>query len=304
MSIQKAYSLELKKEVSAFQANALALKNKISDPHAFRCVGSNDCNIPLQCINFDKAYDQRKVAPYFKIPKGTTIMNHSKNCIYHKKVIRNNEIQKVLNGYNLKDTRELNLVLSTSGFMEPKASHNYITDNNTAHDSNSSFIRKQPMKKHMEKEKNTNVKSLKAIIDIYNNSDVYDKETIVNLPNNKISLDQLFINLDIEKTIPSHNFERIYFGDAKIEERKSTDAYYIIKFTTQHRIIFEGNSRLTNPSILVFKDQIQSHKHLKALASIVNTNKIFKCYFFGVPIIENFFNFKVNKNYHNLYVII
>lgn len=290
MSIETAFSLELNKDISAIQANQLALKGLLSNPHAFRCNGSNDCKASLQCVNFNKTFKERVIEPYFKVPKTTEATTHSKDCKYKKIDSSSNVTIKSESQKNkLSNSEDIFLVLSSVGFTE--SVENYSTNQNSIK-SNPTTKQSSSFKASDSRNINSNVKGLKKIIDLYLNENNRDRN--VHLYKESVKLKDLFINLQKYPIIDLNLNKRIYFGKAKILEKKPSDPYLIIEF-----IINKGNKHnnrnYIKASMLVYKNRLQEHKHLKKFLLSVNTDKYVNVYFFGVPHFNEKFNKKILK---------
>jgi len=294
MSIETAYSLELKDVISALEANQYYRQGKLHDPRSFSCVGSDDCNAQLTCANFSKLPNEWIVPPYFK--QSTDSSPHSSNCNYvkHKATAKN---QKSPNGSSLKNTGNFNLILDPNGFSKPKADNPSIKGK-ASNATITSYTRKSSLSKTKVQQKNSDIKSLRKLVDVYRSED-YDKSTTkININSSSITLERLFFNLDITNEIKHQ--QQVYFGKATIYERKEGDKFYIIKFSTKHLHVSNNETITDKPSILVFKDQIQKHKHLRRFRKYVGTSSTFTCYFFGYPELHKYINFSVHNNYHNL----
>lgn len=293
MSIETAYSLELKDVVSALEANQYYRQGKLSDPRAFSCVGSDDCNAQLTCANFTKLPNEWIVPPYFK--QSTDLSPHSSNCDYVKnKATAKNQKNSI--GSYLKKTGNFNLILDPNGFSKPKADNPSIkgsTSNSTitGYTKPYSTINKS-------QQRSSDIKSLRKLVDVYRSEDYDNSTTKININSSSLTLEKLFFNLDIKNEIKHQ--QHIYFGKATIYERREEDKFYIIKFLTEHFHISNNENITDKPSIMVFKDQIQKHKNLKRFNKYVGTSNTFTCYFFGYPELNKYINFKLHNNYHNL----
>lgn len=66
MKLEKAYSIEIDKIVSASEADSYYQKGEISSKFAFTCPGDN-CNAQVTCANLDKPVIKRIRSPYYLI---------------------------------------------------------------------------------------------------------------------------------------------------------------------------------------------------------------------------------------------
>lgn len=74
MKLEKAYSLDINKDISASEADMKYVNGEISSKFAFTCPGDN-CDAQVTCANLDRPKHKRKRAPYYKI-----VGDHNKSC--------------------------------------------------------------------------------------------------------------------------------------------------------------------------------------------------------------------------------
>lgn len=79
MKLEKAYSLDLKKNISASDADG-RYKRVISSKFAFKCPGES-CEAQITCANLDKPKHRRKREPYYKI-----VGEHCESCEIQKDI--------------------------------------------------------------------------------------------------------------------------------------------------------------------------------------------------------------------------
>ncbi|WP_114717658.1 hypothetical protein [Vibrio cholerae] len=79
MKLEKAYSLDLKKDISASDADG-RYKRVISSKFAFKCPGKS-CEAQVTCANLDKPKYKRKREPYYKI-----VGDHCESCEIQKDI--------------------------------------------------------------------------------------------------------------------------------------------------------------------------------------------------------------------------
>ena len=296
MSIETAYSLELKDVISALEANKYYRRGKLHDPRAFSCIGSDDCNVQLTCANFSKLPNEWIVPPYFK--QSSDLSPHSSNCDYVKhKITAKSQKGNISN--SLIKTGNFNLVLDLDGFSKPKADNPTITGK-TNSGALTSYTKKSVSNKNKFQQKNSDVKSLRKLVDIYQSEDYDNSTTKININSSSFTLEKIFFNLDSTNEIKHR--QHIYFGKATIYERKKYDKFYIIEFSTEQFHVLKNKTITDKPSILVFKDQIQKHKHLRKFEKYISTGSTFTCYFFGYPELQKYINFKLHNNYYNLFL--
>src|SRR5699024_12451097 len=114
----------------------------------------------------------------------------------------------------------------------------------------------------------------------------YDNSTTkININSSSFTLEKIFFNLDSTNEIKHR--QHIYFGKATIYERKKYDKLYIIEFSTEQFHVLKNKTITDKPSILVFKDQIQKHKHLRKFEKYISTGSTFTCYFLAIQNYKN-----------------
>src|SRR5690625_779812 len=192
MSIETAYSLELKDVISALEANKYYRRGKLHDPRAFSCIGSDDCNVQLTCANFSKLPNEWIVPPYFK--QSSDLSPHSSNCDYVKhKITAKSQKGNISN--SLIKTGNFNLVLDLDGFSKPKADNPTITGK-TNSGALTSYTKKSVSNKNKFQQKNSDVKSLRKLVDIYQSEDYDNSTTKININSSSFTLEKIFFNLD------------------------------------------------------------------------------------------------------------
>lgn len=295
MTIENAYSKELRKIISAIKANQFCRDGKLNDNRAFMCIGSNDCKVQLTCVNFSKTPNEWGQTPHFKLSNKQSY--HSPNCKYAQEKIVTRK-QSSANLKSIKKSGNFTLILGTNGFNKPKNDNPIISGK--SNNANIASYNKSSSSTKRTQQKNSNTKSFRTLIDIYQSEEYDNSTTTIKINSSSRTLENLFFNLDVTREI---NYKlHVYYGKAIIFERNPKDNYYIIKFITKQFYTSKNKTITDKPSILVFKDQITNHKHLKLIKKYVNTNHIFTCYYFGYPKLHNFINFDIGKNYYNLFL--
>lgn len=80
--VERAYSLELKKTISAFEAQKYSLEKKLNSEKSFRCIDIG-CQIPLTCTNWKKRDGKRF---YFKPSHNDELHVEGCTCISPQEV--------------------------------------------------------------------------------------------------------------------------------------------------------------------------------------------------------------------------
>ena len=74
MKLEKAFSLDLDRTITAIDADYLYQHGVIHSPKSFKCTNLH-CNARITCANLDKPKTKRKRDPYFKL-----VSKHSDVC--------------------------------------------------------------------------------------------------------------------------------------------------------------------------------------------------------------------------------
>lgn len=80
--VERAYSLEVKKTISAFEAQKYSLEGRLNSEKNFRCI-DQDCQIPLTCTNWKKKDGKRF---YFKPSHNDELHVEGCTCISPQEV--------------------------------------------------------------------------------------------------------------------------------------------------------------------------------------------------------------------------
>lgn len=297
MSIEKAFSLEIQKQLTALKANSLRRQNILHDPKAFICAGSPDCKVELTCVNFSKKPSEWVQAPHFRL--SNQLSNHSNNCSFFKKETKGKNCTQPRKT-TLNNKGNFNLILNSTGFNKPQPSNPVIRNNANNTTTVTTYVSTSSTNLKNINSINSEISSLRKLIDVYNSDDYDNSKTKVTVGSKTLCLDELFINFDSSKEIKLDSYSYVYYGKAIIIERNNTNPFYIVRFTKENQFVSDSDTIKAQASFLVFKNQIQKHRHLKSFEKHVNSKPIL-CYIYGRPEVrtEKYINFKL-ENYHNI----
>lgn len=298
MSIEEAFSLEKEEPLTALKANSLRRQNLLRKANSFVCVGSHDCNAKLTCINFSKSPGDWVMAPHFRLLPGQS-NNHSINCKYFKREVKGKKNKQPQNA-SLHNKGEFNLKLNSTGFKKPQPSKPIVKNNASNAAAVTTYVSRSNPNNKKTKSVNSEISSLRKLIEVYNSDDYDNSQTMITVGSKTLCLNELFINFDSSKEITMNLCSFVYFGKAIIFERKIADPYYIIRFDTENHFVSSSETIKAQASFLVFKNQIEKHRHLRVFKKHVN-NKPILCYIYGNPEISKhkYINFKL-ENYYNI----
>lgn len=216
MSLEYAYSLDLKLEINSTQADIAFKENKITSQKNFRCP---ECGIAITCANLEKPKKDRKRDPYFK-----SVEDHKLGCKQgNDEKARKSQTQTEEDLYGgievFPNKVRINLAQATA--KEQGNQHN---------DENNPSVRKNQKTNHINgnnKSIQINSRKVSSLVVAFLKGENFE----VSLPNpysEDISLQDLFIEIkgqslnDLEQ-----DCWRIYWGKAWVNKY---DEFYQIKF--------------------------------------------------------------------------
>ena len=227
MSLLKAYSLDLKKEINAKDADIFYQKGLISSQKNFRCPNKS-CGIAITCANLEKPISKRKIDPYFK-----SVEDHKIDCYIAEEEKKANKYRY---GHALYENIDSgNILINLADPTVKKKVTETNQDESSLSKPSSKITRNISSKK--DKNKINHTKTLSVLISSFLNKENF----LVSLPNpypEEKLLQEIFIYLDGQDlSFFEQNCWRIYYGKAWVN--KQGNGSYQIKF----------NSKLTAPNL-------------------------------------------------------
>lgn len=201
---ERAYSIEIKKEITAKKASELSQKGDLLDSKNFYCIDPN-CAINLTCTNWNRrgkkyyftpsSKDDLHIVGCTQISASEAKEQSKREAVGAKETISKNGLIKM--------TKSVNKVRTTI-----KATNAELSTNTGSSFSNLNIGKKA-------KEEYRHMYSIASFVDLFNDNDVDNNTQFVSIEKNKISLNTLFIQSS--STYVEWNATRIFFGKAKLK---------------------------------------------------------------------------------------
>lgn len=249
MSLLKAYSLDLKKEINAKDADIFYQKRLISSQKNFRCPNKS-CGIAITCANLERPKYKRKVEPYFK-----SIENHKFGCPFAEEERRIKLLEIDKNGHYenvASDEILVNLAEPT-----PKKQNS----DNASEIKEIGVSRTCQLSDSKKDKVSTNqTRTLSVLVSSFLNNENFS----ITLPRpyqERILLREAFIKVDGQDLSSlEQNCWRVYYGKAWINKLSSGD--YQIKFDSQLNDLSLEESGI-RPSFFISKSMIDDSPYEK-----------------------------------------
>lgn len=243
MSLLKAYSLDLKKEINAKDADIFYQKGLISSQKNFRCLNKS-CGIAIICANLERPKYKRKVEPYFK-----SVENHKFGCSFAEEERRTKFQDIDKNGFYENVTSGEILV----NLAEPTPKKQ--NSDNASEVKEISVSRTCQFSDSKKDKVSTNqTKTLSVLVSSFLNNENFP----ITLPKpyqERIFLRDAFIKVDGQDLSSlEQNCWRVYYGKAWINKLSSGD--YQIKFDSQLHDISLLEVSSVRPSFFISKSLI------------------------------------------------
>lgn len=221
--VKRAYSKILKKHLSVEDAHKLSLTKELSDPRAFIC-SDNKCRINLTCTNWNTLLKKNSKL-YFKpsCNKELHVSACSEAGMKEEKVRSNYELKQATatvqkDGLIVlrKISNLTNTINDTDSNTTANATNNNRSNFEVSHDSS-------------QKNESSYVTSLLTLIEMYNDNIFNNTSKILKVAGSIISLDELFLNLDINKNVSSNKLN-IFYGKAILQTFEKNEDMIEVKF--------------------------------------------------------------------------
>lgn len=244
---ERAYSLELKEEISAKKASELSRTGVLSNAKNFRC-GDFDCAIDLTCTNWNKSGKKYYFTPSFKDEL------HIVGCTQIS--VREEREQTKREAHGAKET------IKKNGVIKMTKSNNQARTNIgvknvpiTLSSANSSSALKGSTRT---KEEYRHMYSIASFIDLFSDNDVDNNAQFVSIDGKELSLNTLFISTTSKSFTWGVN--RIFYGEALLKTSSSAKGMLEIEFCNStfpkvYSNIPELSKRTVTSNILDFLDK-------------------------------------------------
>lgn len=249
MSLVQAYSLDLKREINAKEADIAYQKGMIASQRNFRCPHKS-CNIAVTCANLERPKHKRKVDPYFK-----SVEYHNVDCPYAEQDSRSSS------KYYDENFLYENIVAGEIiiNLAEPTAKKQNSQNEEIL---GSSFSGQKI--KHSSSNNETRLLNQRKTLSVLVSSFLNNENFEINLPKpyeEKILLKDAFIHIDGQKLSDfEQNCWRIFYGKAWVN--KVANGNYQIVFDNQlyDSSLEKGEAR---PSFFIPKQWIDNSAYQK-----------------------------------------
>lgn len=240
---ERAYSEELRKEISAIEAYKKSLDGSLKSAKAFRCHDTK-CRIKLTCSNW-KINNAKRL---FFTPSNRDEL-HSVEC----STVTYDEEK-----YQVKiETKQGKGTIIKNGIIDMRRATMTSKPNNglesiTSNDNISKNIRRNNVSKDKEGTENRNVSSIKTYINFYYDNTIDNDLCNIRVDGEIISLNTLFVDAKQEM---EEGVNRIFFGNAivktaefnkEIVSLEFVDANKSVIYTNKEKLLTRISSRILN----------------------------------------------------------
>ncbi|MBX2808376.1 MAG: hypothetical protein KTR20_07040 [Cellvibrionaceae bacterium] len=239
MKLPTAYSLDIKKAMTAELADQLYQEGKISSKFAFECPDEH-CHAQVTCANLDKPKHKRRRDPYYKV-----VGEHSDKCLIKKdskgsstKTSRYNDLYSDSDEY-YSDAVRLNL--------QPPSTKRPITDDKEPNTHQSESKARPSSSEDSGKRKIQRSKTPSSFIDAF----LANESLTIQLPTvGLIDIQDFFIEIDGQDINDFPDELRIYYGKAWINKHEKG---YSFRFANE----LTSGDLTTRPSTYLSEKDLQ-----------------------------------------------
>ena len=210
MRLEKAYSIDLTREVTPVEADTRFQQGNINSKFNFLCPDEN-CDAQVTCANLDRPKHLRKREPYYKV-----VGEHNTDCLIAKDIKKQPIKKRYYDIYGSEDklvdnTYKINLQPPSTKKNENNESE-FDTENIPIN------IKLGENQTSNSKRKIHPSKTLSSIVDSFLNNESVD----IAMPDiGKINIQELFIKIDGQDIADFPDEWRIYHGKAWFNEKES-----------------------------------------------------------------------------------
>ena len=219
MKLEKAYSIDLKKDITPAEADDQFQQGNIRSKFKFKCPDEK-CNAQVTCANLDRPKHLRKREPYYKV-----VGNHHVDCLIAKDIKEQPAKKQIYDIYRPEDKPiegAFRINLQPPSTKKIKSGNSELDKTN--HTSHSKLSGNQTS--HSQRQIQSS-KTLSSIIDSFLNNETID----IDMPNiGKISIQELFIEVNGQDISDFPDEWRIYYGKAWFNQR---DEGFSVKFANE-----------------------------------------------------------------------
>lgn len=253
---ERAYSLELEKNISAKQASEYSIKGLLHDRQAFQCSNPN-CRINMTCTNWN-----RNGIRYFFTPSSQDEL-HVIGCseLSEKEIKEQDKLESNLAKKSIRKNKLIKMTKSV-GRAKGNDKSNLITE------SLGEKTNKKNKTNNKVKSEVRHVYPIASFIDLFEDPELDKNSQIITIGYEKLSLNELFVSS--RNNFVPYNCTRIIYGEALIRTAKFGDDMLEIEFI---------NSKL--PKIFSNISTMSKNKSTSDLKKYLDTNKKVVVYYLG-----------------------
>ncbi|MCC4373112.1 hypothetical protein [Limosilactobacillus reuteri] len=228
--VELAFSEELKRKVSALEANKLSKSGQLQSKYSFHCL-DQVCQIPLTCTNWC-----REGKRYYFKPSSNS-KSHVDGC----SMITSEEFK----AQNEKDVNESKNTIKNGGYIiidkypgRSKTQSTAVPKANTLFQNQKNIkLRKKGINIAGVKKQNSHRSSMYSLIQLWKDKNILHNQNFLVLNGKNMSLNELFINLP--NCARQVNGMHIFYGKAIITHKNDWPTCF--KFCNFNRAILYGN---------------------------------------------------------------
>ncbi|WP_086930575.1 hypothetical protein [Agarilytica rhodophyticola] len=225
MKLEKAFSEDVKLNITARQADMKFAEGVIQSKFNFQCPGKN-CDAPVTCANLDRPLEKRKRDPYYII-----VGEHSSQCNIAKDIDNQKKASKTTMDIYKDSDEYIDHAIRIN--LQPPSTKR-LESGDLAKNSEYSESRISRGRVIAGKRKIQRTKTLSSLIDAY----LAKESLIVQLPETGlIDLNNLFIEINGQNLADFEDEFRIYYGKAWFNKKEHGYSIVFDKTLTSGDII-------------------------------------------------------------------
>lgn len=216
MKLEKAFSLDLNRTVTAADADYHYQQGAIRSKFSFKCPGL-DCDAQVTCANLDRPKSERILDPYYKI-----VSDHSDSCTIAKDI----RIQKRIKSVYDDEYSDSDEYIENAFRLNLRPLNNARTGNDEADDDEQTVgVRGQRQTTSTQtRRRQQRSRTVSSLVASFLNGDDFE----VQLPRTGlISLRKLFIEIDGQQLGDFEDDMRIYYGKAWVNKSPKGNGFSV-----------------------------------------------------------------------------
>lgn len=248
MKLEKAYSLDLEKNITATEADVQFQNGSVNSKFDFKCPDKN-CDAHVTCANLDRAKSLRKRDPYYKV-----FGDHSSDCLIAKDI----ESQPLRNQqYDIYSLEDKHISGAVRVNLQPPSTKKNIPSDGNSNSNNGYSAYKSSSNSTTQKREIQKTKTLSSIVDSFLN----EKSILFQFPNiDEICTQELFIEIDGQDIYELPDEWRIYYGKAWFNLRNNGyavvfDKKLVVRGISKRPSFFISISALGNSGFAKFNQE-------------------------------------------------